>query len=346
MAPNEEGSALLEEAADTAPAPENGTGNTEDLPLPPPPPPPPASTFIPTPPPPPPLPSERPPPPPPPSTTAPAPAQRRMSSSSSKGDLSPSVTPAPETLRQRKSNKSFNMMSPTGDNSELLAEIKAGPKLKPTPQSKGYTTVYSNSSTAENNGERPSSPPEPLPKPQPNNTQSAKPESPPPACPPTPPAPTTSGGSPQNLSTSQSSEKLATAVNGNTPAVQSKSSVVDVESLVPTHDEQGRAIPEWKRQVMVRKLQVKMQEEEENKKKAEEEASRLASLPAWRRDIMKKKMEEEREYKRNEEERRRMEKENEEKSELERLRTLGYDETKLAPWQRQIILKKGDIAKQ
>ncbi|KAL0186204.1 hypothetical protein M9458_017874, partial [Cirrhinus mrigala] len=110
----------------------------------------------------------------------------------------------------------------------------------------------------------------PLPKPQPNDTQSAKPESPPPACPPTPPtppAPTTSGGSPQNLSTSQSSEKLAAAVNGNTSVAQSKSSVVDVESLVPTHDEQGRAIPEWKRQVMVRKLQVKMQEEEENKRK-------------------------------------------------------------------------------
>ncbi|KAI2661249.1 Espin-like protein [Labeo rohita] len=162
------------------------------------------------------------------------------------------------------------MMSPTGDNSELLAEIKAGKSLKPTPQSKGYTTVFSNSSTAGNNGERPSSPPEPLPKPQPNDIQSAKPESPPPACPPTPPtppAPTTSGGSPQNLSTSQSSEKLAAAVNGNTPVAQSKSSVVDVESLVPTHDEQGRAIPEWKRQVMVRKLQVKMQEEEENKKK-------------------------------------------------------------------------------
>lgn len=125
--------------------------------------------------------------------------------------------------------------------------------------------------------------------------------------------------------------------------------MVDVESLVPTHDEQGRAIPEWKRQVMVRKLQVKMQEEEENKRKAEEEAARLASLPAWRRDIMKKKMEEENdktEQKRKEEEQRRMEKESEEKSELERLRTLGYDETKLAPWQRQIILKKGDIAKQ
>ncbi|KTG17116.1 hypothetical protein cypCar_00024042 [Cyprinus carpio] len=175
-------------------------------------------------------------------------------------------------------NKSFNMMSPTGDNSELLAEIKAGPKLKPTPQSKGYTTVFSNSGTAADNGERPSSPPEPLPKPQPNNTQSAKPQSPPPVCPPTPPTPTTSGGSPQNHSTSQSSEKLTTAVNGNTPAVQGKSSVVDVESLVPTHDEQGRPIPEWKRQVMVRKLQVKMQEEEENKRKVHGQAE---DLPAW-----------------------------------------------------------------
>lgn len=49
---------------------------------------------------------------------------------------------------------------------------------------------------------------------------------------------------------------------------------------------------------------------------------------------------------RKEEARLKTEKENEEKLELERLRTLGYDETKLAPWQRQIILKKGDIAKQ
>lgn len=57
-------------------------------------------------------------------------------------------------------------------------------------------------------------------------------------------------------------------VNGNSASGQTrKSSVVDIEALVPTHDEQGRAIPEWKRQVMVRKLQVKMQEEEESKKK-------------------------------------------------------------------------------
>lgn len=37
------------------------------------------------------------------------------------------------------------MMAPTGDNSELLAEIKAGKSLKPTPQSKGLTTVFSGS---------------------------------------------------------------------------------------------------------------------------------------------------------------------------------------------------------
>ncbi|MGH0167209.1 UNVERIFIED_CONTAM: hypothetical protein FKN15_060312 [Acipenser sinensis] len=46
---------------------------------------------------------------------------------------------------QREGTKSFNMMSPTGDNSDLLAEIKAGRNLKPTSQAKGYTTVYTGS---------------------------------------------------------------------------------------------------------------------------------------------------------------------------------------------------------
>ena len=46
-----------------------------------------------------------------------------------------------------------------------------------------------------------------------------------------------------------------------------KTSLADVEALVPTHDEQGKAIPEWKRQVMVRKLQVKIQEEDDHKRK-------------------------------------------------------------------------------
>ncbi|CAL8252148.1 unnamed protein product [Arctogadus glacialis] len=77
------------------------------------------------------------------------------------------------------------------------------------------------------------------------------------------------------------------------------------------------------------------------KKEVEEEAARLASLPAWRRDVMKKKMDEEK----KEEQEAKQAKETEEKTEQERLRTLGYDETKLAPWQRQIILKKGDLTK-
>lgn len=47
--------------------------------------------------------------------------------------------------------KSFNMMSPTGDNSELLAEIKAGKSLKPTPHSKGYTTVFSSGGPTNSN---------------------------------------------------------------------------------------------------------------------------------------------------------------------------------------------------
>uniref|UniRef100_A0A3P8ZKG9 WH2 domain-containing protein n=1 Tax=Esox lucius TaxID=8010 RepID=A0A3P8ZKG9_ESOLU len=222
----------------------------------------------------------------------------------------------PSVLLSSSGNKSFNMMSPTGDNSELLAEIKAGKNLKPTPHSKGYTTVFSNSGPA-------------------GNTT-------------TPPATPSPAGTPRTLSTSHSSEQL---LNGNGSGAASassmmgqtrKGSLADAEVLVPTHDEQGRAIPEWKRQVMVRKLQVKMQEEEEHKRKVEEEAARLASMPAWRRDIMKKKLDEEK----KEEERAKREKENEEKTELERLRTLGYDESKLAPWQRQIILKKGDIAKQ
>ncbi|KAG2458783.1 ESPN protein, partial [Polypterus senegalus] len=72
-----------------------------------------------------------------------------------------------------------------------------------------------------------------------------------------------------------------------------------------------------------------------------EEEARLAAMPAWRREIVKKKLEEEK----KEEERLKKEKQEEEKAQLEKLRTLGYDETKLAPWQRQVILKKGDISK-
>ncbi|KAI4563141.1 hypothetical protein MJG53_011154 [Ovis ammon polii x Ovis aries] len=77
----------------------------------------------------------------------------------------------------------------------------------------------------------------------------------------------------------------------------------------------------------------------------EQEEAWLASMPAWRRDILRKKLEDEREQKRKEEERQKQEEMQREKEQSEKLRTLGYDESKLAPWQRQIILKKGDIAK-
>uniref|UniRef100_A0A8C8C0C7 WH2 domain-containing protein n=1 Tax=Oncorhynchus tshawytscha TaxID=74940 RepID=A0A8C8C0C7_ONCTS len=269
-----------------APSPQNST--TEALPFPPPLPPLPISNPTPAPPPPPPLPSEM-----------------------------PTFQYSPSS-----SNKSFNMMSHTGDNTELLAEIKAGKNLKPTLHSKGYTTVFSNSG---------------LP---------AKPTSPPSSATSPPAAPSPVGTStPRTLSTSKSSEQHlnrnvsgAASLTGQTR----KGSLADVEALVPTHDEQGRAIPEWKRQVMVRKLQVKMQEEDEHKRKVDEEVARLASMPGWRRDIIKKKLDEEK----KEEELANKAKESGEKKEQERLRTMGYNESKLAPWQRQIILKKGDIAKQ
>ncbi|XP_054465873.1 espin [Anoplopoma fimbria] len=336
MAPNEEGSVLLEEPTDS-PAHSSENGTTEDLAAPPPPPPPPppplpASSQTQTPPPPPPLPPE----------TATTQNHSASSTSSNQRRLSSSSG----------STKSFNMMSPTGDNSELLAEIKAGKSLKPTPHSKGYTTVFSNSGPTGNN-ENTASPPETR-----TSSPPAKPPSPPPsdtsgASPPTTPSPSpspTGSGSARTMSTSASYEKLSSnaVINGNSGGAESgrKMSLADVEALVPTLDEQGKAIPEWKRQVMVRKLQVKMQEEDEHKRKVEEEAARLASMPAWRRDMMKKKMDEEREQKRKAEQQAKQVKEMEEKTELERLRNLGYDETKLAPWQRQIILKKGDIAKQ
>uniref|UniRef100_A0A8D2AF71 Espin n=1 Tax=Sciurus vulgaris TaxID=55149 RepID=A0A8D2AF71_SCIVU len=215
------------------------------------------------------------------------------------------------------STKSFNMMSPTGDNSELLAEIKAGKSLKPTPQSKGLTTVFSGS-------RQPATQPDtqvPPVSPAPSRARS-----------PTPPA-----VGPQPL--------LNGSIVPAPPAIPAPGVQLNVETLVPTHDEQGRPIPEWKRQVMVRKLLVKMQEEEEQKRKEEEEEARLASLPAWRRDLLRKKMEEEREQKRKEEERQKQEEIQREKEQSEKLRTLGYDESKLAPWQRQVILKKGDIPK-
>ncbi|XP_069730689.1 espin isoform X4 [Phaenicophaeus curvirostris] len=203
---------------------------------------------LPLPPPPPPLPDAACPPPPPPPPPAETPAgPRRSSSSTGKG----------KALRQMKSTKSFNMMSPTGDNSELLAEIKAGKSLKPTPQSKGFTTIFSGSGQAGANAESPLSSPSPTRTPTPPATPEA---TGPPRC--------LAGGSPEPV------------LNGSSPVpAAGAGAAVEVEVLVPSHDEQGRPIPEWKRQVMVRKLQLRMQEEEEQRRKP---ASR-SSPPCQRR---------------------------------------------------------------
>lgn len=43
----------------------------------------------------------------------------------------------------------------------------------------------------------------------------------------------------------------------------------DIDYLVPTHDERGRPIAEWKRQVMVRQLQARLLDEEDQRRKVE-----------------------------------------------------------------------------
>ncbi|CAH7447508.1 Espn [Phodopus roborovskii] len=152
------------------------------------------------------------------------------------------------------STKSFNMMSPTGDNSELLAEIKAGKSLKPTPQSKGLTTVFSGSGQPASQPESP----QPLVSPAPSRAWS-----------PTPPA-----SGPQPL--------LNGSIVPAPPATPAPGVQLDVEALIPTLDEQGRPIPEWKRQVMVRKLQQKMQEEEEQRRKLTAASSCCYPPEGWR----------------------------------------------------------------
>ncbi|XP_034166453.1 espin-like protein [Pangasianodon hypophthalmus] len=52
--------------------------------------------------------------------------------------------------------------------------------------------------------------------------------------------------------------------------------LADIDSLVPTHDEHGRPIAEWKRQVMVRKLQARLQDDEDQWRKDDK------AMDGWR----------------------------------------------------------------
>lgn len=53
---------------------------------------------------------------------------------------------------------------------------------------------------------------------------------------------------------------------------------MDLDALVPTHDEQGRTIPEWKRQVMVRRLQTHLEEEAKQVRKLKGMLSQIIIL--------------------------------------------------------------------
>ncbi|XP_072295048.1 espin-like protein [Eucyclogobius newberryi] len=53
----------------------------------------------------------------------------------------------------------------------------------------------------------------------------------------------------------------------------------DIDYLVPTHDERGRPIAEWKRQVMVRQLQARLLDEEDQRRK--ENGNKFAKV-SWR----------------------------------------------------------------
>ncbi|XP_066539688.1 espin-like protein [Hoplias malabaricus] len=54
--------------------------------------------------------------------------------------------------------------------------------------------------------------------------------------------------------------------------------LADIDSLVPTHDENGKPIAEWKRQVMVRKLQARLQDNDEQRQKENSEKC----IDGWR----------------------------------------------------------------
>ncbi|XP_062873348.1 espin-like protein [Trichomycterus rosablanca] len=60
--------------------------------------------------------------------------------------------------------------------------------------------------------------------------------------------------------------------------------VADIDSLIPTHDENGRSIAEWKRQVMVRRLQARLQDHEDQWRNVNGFTSNSATttIDSWR----------------------------------------------------------------
>uniref|UniRef100_V9KW64 Espin-like protein n=1 Tax=Callorhinchus milii TaxID=7868 RepID=V9KW64_CALMI len=133
--------------------------------------------------------------------------------------------------------------------------------------------------------------------------------------------------------------------NGFLPLPVDEVSSIDVDSLVPTHDERGRPIPEWKRQVMVRKLQARLQDEEEARRNQIEENRLLGDWPPWKREMMKRKLDYEKRKQRSEEERKKKEEQKEMREQSKMIKQLGYDESHLTPSQVQAILVRYKFSK-
>uniref|UniRef100_UPI00398E3AE0 espin-like protein n=1 Tax=Pristiophorus japonicus TaxID=55135 RepID=UPI00398E3AE0 len=160
---------------------------------------------------------------------------------------SPLLPPAPVLPRHNNQNSSggkpFNIVRPTENiNAALFAELKSGTSLK----SASFGTLFVGTVT-QTTGHRSKSSSsslegEPLSEPHKSNIAVTEER--------------------ENLKSKQESKE-----NGLVPLHVDEAPSTDVDSLVPTHDEKGRPIPEWKRQVMVRKLQARLQDEEEERRK-------------------------------------------------------------------------------
>uniref|UniRef100_A0A8C1XBF0 Espin like b n=1 Tax=Cyprinus carpio TaxID=7962 RepID=A0A8C1XBF0_CYPCA len=70
--------------------------------------------------------------------------------------------------------------------------------------------------------------------------------------------------------------------SGIVPLAALEANLADIDSLIPTHDENGRPIAEWKRQVMVRKLQARMQDEDVHSRKVNFSNPSKIKVDGWR----------------------------------------------------------------
>ncbi|XP_058877693.1 espin-like protein [Acipenser ruthenus] len=84
----------------------------------------------------------------------------------------------------------------------------------------------------------------------------------------------------QGITTVFTGQKADSTGNGTVALSAEDVNVVDIDSLVPTHDEKGRPIAEWKRQVMVHKLQAWLQDEEEQRRK--KNGNKYLQMEGWR----------------------------------------------------------------